>query len=76
MIEIDMKFFFFGQETVEGGAFYNYLYFTKGLDIECRYLQHHLTIYVDKATDRNTGLKKIVTFGTDCLFDEAHNVIE
>jgi hypothetical protein len=76
MIEIDMKFFFFGSETVEGGAVYNYLYHTKGLDIESRYLQHHQTLYIDKVTDRTTGLKKIVTFGTDCLFDEAHNVLE
>jgi hypothetical protein len=72
MIEIDMFFFFFGSETSAEGHTYNYLYRTKNLAIppQGRYSQHHQTLYIDKAFDKITQLKKIVTFGIDFLLDE------
>lgn len=78
MIEIDMYFLFFGSEILdkETGQSYNYLYQTKGLDIQERFSQHHQTLYIDKAIDKKNELKKIVTFGTDCQFDETHQVTD
>jgi|LauGreDrversion4_2_1035121.scaffolds.fasta_scaffold295497_2 hypothetical protein len=76
MIEIDLFFFFFGAELNAEGQSYNYLYMTKNLDIQCRYSLHHRTLYIDKAFDKSRQLKKIVTFGEDCLFNEAYVVQE
>ena len=38
MIEIDMFFFFYGQETLDSGQVVSYLFRTKNLDIQSRYL--------------------------------------
>ena len=45
-----------------------YLYRSKNLQIQQRYLPHVTTLYIDKVIEPN--LKKIVTFGLDCFYAE------
>lgn len=72
MIEIDMQFFYFGLETLADGRQVNYLFRTKAQDfgIQSKYVQHHQTLYLDKAYDKTTNTKKIVTFGIDYMLNE------
>ena len=78
MIEIDLNFMIFGSETLPEGQTYSFLYQTKGEQgqIQQKFSLHHQTLYIDKAVDNSIDLKKIVTFGTDCQFDEAYQVTD
>lgn len=79
MVEIDMFFFFFGTEVVNQGGYEQaaqYLYRTKNLEIQQRYLPHNAALYIDKVIEQDRGLKKIVTFGQDCQFDEQGQMVD
>lgn len=74
MIYLDMFFLFLCKEKIDEEQEIEYLYSTKSMEIQKKFMIHHHTLYVDKVV--NAQMKLLYTFGLDFGLDENGNILD